>query len=120
MRLYITDQQDVDISFDTVVMSGTEINDIKCHPYIVSSGFDSIIIDTDAKISLAYVPYLLKISKVIPKIHGELTLQSVGILSALYKERAAELRVLFVRDKDTFYKVVEELRTQFQWDTFTV
>lgn len=119
MRLLITDElDDEDISFDIVKMSTLEFNTECVHPFIASSNFDEIIIDTDAKVNLVYVRNLMRVSKVIPRIHGELTMQSVSILCELYKERAAELRVLFIRDKEAFNKIIEELKQTFQWETF--
>lgn len=118
MRLLLTDDVTREVSFDAVTMTSTEFNTVSSHPYIVSHRFDTVVVDLNLKVSLKYLRLLIGITRVIPRVVGELTADSVGILSEIYPDKAAELRVLFMRDKDSFDKLINDLAEQFHWDEF--
>lgn len=118
MRLYVTDDIREDVSFDSVTMTSAEFNCIKSHPFIISSRFDEIVIDVTDKIQLGYMTRLMSVTKIIPKILGEVTSHIVSVLCEIYKDRAAELRYTFIRDKEGFVELLNEMRTEYCWEQF--
>ena len=118
MRLYVTDEIKEDLSFDSVVMTSSEFNCIKAHPFIVSSRFDEIVIDITEKVQLGYIKQVMSVTKVIPKIIGEITSHTVSVLCELYKDRAAEMRYTFIRDKDGFIELINKMKTDYCWEQF--
>jgi hypothetical protein len=118
MRLIITDEIKEELSFDTIMMTSLEFNDIHNHPYIASSNFDVILIDLRCKINLAYLRPLMKTTKVVPFIVGDITSNGVSILSELCKDRSAELRIYYMRDKSMFNKLIEDMKSEYCWNEF--
>lgn len=118
MRLLITDEVGNETSFDTVIMTGTEFNTIHSHPFIISSNFDAVIVDLRVNINIEYLSYLMKDVIVIPKVIGEISPHAVTILCELYKDKSAELRITYLRDREAFNKIVATMRKQYDWDSF--
>lgn len=118
MRLVVSDIDTDDVSFDTIRMSITEFNDVRYHPFIVSHSFDEIVIDLSEKVKVGHVRPLLAISKVIPKVVGEITTHTVSILCELYPDRSAQLRYTFMRDKEELGRIVERMKTEYGWADF--
>lgn len=118
MRLCVTDDIKDDVSFDMVVMTSSEFNCIKSHPFIISSRFDEIVIDVTSNIQLGYIKQIMGVTKVIPKIVREITPHTVSVLCELYKERAAELRYTFIRDKEGFKELINEMKDEYCWEQF--
>ncbi len=118
MRLLITDDVTRDVSFDAVLMTSTEFNMVSSHPYIVSHRFDVVVVDLNMKINLTFLRLLIGTTKVIPRVVGDLTADSIGVLSEMYPERAAEFRVLFIRDRGKLNSIINGLSEQFHWEEF--
>lgn len=118
MKLIITDEINQDVAFDTVVMSSSEFNNICSHPYIASSKFDAIVVDLRCKIRQGFLSQVAKTTLVIPKITEELNSHSISILTELYKERSAELRYNFMKDKERLKDIVSEMAAEFCWHEF--
>lgn len=118
MRLYVTDDIKDDVSFDVVIMTSSEFNCIKSHPFIISNRFDEIVIDITNSIQLGYIKHVMSVTKVIPRIIGEITSHTVSILCEIYKDRAAELRYTFIRDREGFTELVNEMRDEYCWEQF--
>lgn len=118
MRLFITNNQDMDVSFDVVIMTPAEFNAISNHPYIVSSQFDSIVIDADEDINLEYLKATITKNIVVPRITGDITSKVVNLLATIYMDRAAELQYAFMMNADRLNEIVEELKEQFEWEKF--
>lgn len=118
MKLYITDKPVENLTFDTMVMSVNEFNDIHAHPFIASSKFDVVVIDLDSKVKIEYLGHLCGNVKVIPKYTGELTSYIVTALSTIYRDKAAALRFSFLRDKTECIKLIETIRQEFEWDMY--
>lgn len=118
MRLLITDEVINEVSFDTEVMTSVEFNNIRSHPFIASSRFDAVVIDLKAKVQWAYIQQLLKSCLVIPKFTNDITSNGVTILCELYKDRAAELRINFIKNKDEFYRIVNDMKLQYDWERY--
>lgn len=118
MKLIITDDAKQDLSFDTVIMSASEFNNICSHPYIASSGFDAVVVDLRCNIKLGFLSKVSSTTIVIPKVIGELNAHSVSILTELYRERSAELRYNFMKDKQHFAEIVSEMEEEFHWKDF--
>jgi hypothetical protein len=107
-----------EVSFDTVVMSSIEFNKITSHPFIASSRFDEVVIDLNDKIDIGYLQPLLKTTKVIPRVVGEITPHAVSLLCELYRDRSAELRFTYIRSKDDFNQLIESMKKQYCWEQF--
>lgn len=118
MKLYITDKQIESMTFDTMVMSVSEFNDIHSHPFIASSRFDVVVVDLDSNIKLEYLNYLLTNTKVIPKYTGELNSYIISVLSAIYKDKAAELRFSFIRNRESCIEVINKIKAEFEWEMY--
>ena len=118
MRLIVTDDSNMELGFDTVIMSSSEFNNICSHPYIASSHFDAVVVDLSCKIRLGYLSQVAGITLVVPKVTRELNGNSVSILSELYQERAAELRINFMRDKAKFFEIVTGMEEQYRWKDY--
>lgn len=119
MKLHITnDDVSASDAMDVVKMTGQEFNAIQSHPYIRSGSFDTAVIDTDAGVRLDYVRELVKHMTVIPKIKGDRVQLSVNLLSTLYQDKAADLKVFSVRDVDKFNELVQSLATEYHWKDF--
>lgn len=117
MRLYVTDTQSDEVSFDVVRISTNEFNQIRNHPYIASMRFDEVIVDISPSIKLGYLIPLMKHTRVIPKI-GEIDSHTITILSEICRDRAAELRYSFIRDKEKCKEIVENLKEEYGWNQF--
>lgn len=118
MRLYITDEQKEDLSFDIITMTTSEFNSIKNHPFISSSKFDEVVIELNENIQLGFIRPLMATTRIIPKIVGDITPHIISILCELYKERAAEIRYTYIRNKDTFGEYLEKMKKEFCWEQF--
>ena len=117
MRLYITDTVSDEVSFDVVRITTGEFNEIRNHPYIASMRFDEVIVDITPKIKLGYLIPLMKSTKLIPRIN-EIDSHTITILSELCRDRAAELRYSFIRDKEQCKEIVEKLKEEYGWNKF--
>ena len=118
MRLLITDNPREEVSFDIIQMSTIEFNNIHNHPFIASTKFDEVVVDLNNKIRLGYLAPLMKTTKVIPRITTELDSYGVSILCEIYRERSAELRYAFMKDKDEFNRIINDMKTQYEWERF--
>ena len=118
MRLIVTDEQKDNVSFDTVVMSIGEFNDICSHPYIASSNFDEIVIDLTDKVRLGHVKPIMAITRVIPRIPDVISSHTVSVLSEIYPEKAAELRYTFIRNKEGVKDIIDKMSTDYHWRDF--
>lgn len=118
MRLIVTDDANQDLSFDTVVMPASEFNNICSHPYIASAGFDAIVVDLRCNVKLGFLSKVASITIVIPKVIGDLNAYSVSILTELYRERSAELRYTYMKDKQKFAEIVSAMEEEFHWKDF--
>ena len=118
MRLLITDEVGNETSFDTVLMTSIEFNTIHSHPFIISSNFDVVIVDLRVNVDIEYLSYLMKNVIVIPKVIGDISPHAVAILCELYKDKSAELRITYMRDKQAFNNLIASMRKQYDWDSF--
>ena len=118
MKLLITDKQVDSMTLDTVLMSVNEFNDIHTHPFIASSKFDAVVLDLDSKINLEYLSYLVNNTKVIPMYKSELNSYIISVLSIIYRDKSANLRFSFIRDRSACEKYIEKLRQEFEWDLY--
>lgn len=118
MRLIVTDRQIDNVSFDAVVMSIGEFNDICTHPYIASSNFDEVVVDLDDKVKLGHLRPVMSITKVIPYVMDTITTHTISILSEIYPDYAAKMRYTFMRDKDGIKALINEMCEKFRWSEF--
>ena len=119
MKLYISDNPNIDITFDSVIMPSYEFNDVRCHPYIVGTGFDVAVVDIcNCKVKIPYIERLMTILPVIPIITDELNDDGISILSALYKDKAAALRMNYLNDDPDLDNVIKELSDKYKWKEF--
>lgn len=118
MKLHVTNDINADDTIDTVCINETQFNDIATHPYIASKNFDVIIIDTDLSLNLEYIKVMCGYVRVIPKIVEGNTQKQVLILSAIYPNLAAELRVLSIRDINKYNEVIHDLEAKNEWDLY--
>lgn len=118
MRLIVTDEQNDNVTFDTVVMSIGEFNDICSHPYIASSNFDEVVIDLADNVKLGHVRPVMSITRVIPKIPNQISSHTISILSEIYPEKAAELRYTFIRDKEKVADIISQMCIDYHWKDF--
>ncbi len=117
MKLYVTDRV-MDVGLDCIAMPIEEFIDISSHPFIASSHFDTVVIDLDDRIPHGIIGNMLGITKVIPRIIDDMTVTKVRLLSEIYPELSAKLRVSFMRDKDGFVNVINDIKKQFEWESF--
>ena len=117
LRVTNTDKAE-DMSLDTVIMPISEFCDIHSHPYLASAGFDFIVVDLDAEIKPGYLRALLGKYLVIPRIVGDVTQDTVRLLTELYPEYAAKIRYTFIREKGNIGDVITELRNKFEWNKY--
>lgn len=118
MRLLVTDEVNREVSFDTVLMTASEFNCINAHPYIATTNFDAIVLDLRCKIDLTYLQFLFKKTRVIPMVYDNMTSNSVSVLCELFKDRAAEIRITYMRDKEKFKQLVESMKSEYEWNKF--
>lgn len=118
MKLYVTDNVIDNVTIDVVVMSQSEFNSIKSQPFIASSKFDEVVVELTDKTDIDIIRNLMRVTKVIPKVPEEITSHIVTILTELYKERAAELRFTFMRDKNQFKEIVNKMKSEYCWEQF--
>lgn len=118
MRLIVTDRQIENISFDTVVMSIGEFNDICSHPYIASANFDEVVVDLDDKVKLGHLRPVMGITKVIPRVMDTISTHTVSVLSEIYPEYAAKMRYTFMRDKEGIRTLINEMCEEYHWSEF--
>lgn len=118
MRLIVTDRDINNVSFDTVVMSIGEFNDICSHPYIATANFDEVVVDLDDKVKLGHLRPVMSITKVIPRVLSEITTHTVSVLSELYPEYAAKMRYTFIRDKEGIKDLIDKMCEEYHWSEF--
>ena len=118
MRLIISDTKQDEVSFDVITMSTTEFNDVRYHPFIVSSNFDEAVIELTDKVKVGHVRPLMSIMKVIPKVVEELTPHTISILCELYPDMSAKLRYTYIRDREELNRVVELMKKDYKWEEF--
>lgn len=117
MRLLITDTRTEDVPFDVIPMTASEFNLKSTQPFIASSNFDAVVLDLNAKVDAKILTLLMSITRVVPrKTDDALQYNGVSSLCVLYPERAAELRVYFMRDKEKLVELVNELSETFEWE----
>lgn len=120
MKLYITDNTDIEVSIDTTVIGSTEFNSVQSHPYIRTAGFSVVLVDiTNNKIKFPYVQGVMQFASVVPYYSGgEISEFGISILCELYKDRAAELRYYSFVDMNKFEEIVLKLKEDYQWELY--
>lgn len=118
MRLYVTDEIKKELSFDAVTMTIREFNDIHNHPFIASSKFDEVVVDINSDVKIGYLEPLIKTTKVIPRIVGDITSHTISLLSEIYRDRSAELRFTFIRDKAGIVTLINQMKADYGWERF--
>lgn len=118
MRLLITDEVRNEVSFDTVIMTSIEFNNIHSHPFIASSKFDQVIIDLNDRINVEYLLPLIKTTVVVPRVVGEVSPHAVSILCEIYKDEAAKIRITYIRDKEAFKQLIDDMCKKYKWEEF--
>lgn len=117
MILRVTNK-DIDVDLGKVLMSVDEFIDISNHPYIITSGFDALVIDLDPKIPSGILSAVIGRIKIIPRIITEIDTDIIRLLAEIYPDKAAELRFTYIRDKDNIWKVINQIKSDFMWETF--
>lgn len=118
MRLIVTDTPIDNLSIDMITMGTLEFNTIETQPFIASSKFDEVVIDVTDSTNINIVKNLMRVTRVIPRFRVELTPHMVTVLTELYKERAAEIRFTYMKDKDKFKTLLESMKQQYCWEQF--
>lgn len=116
MKLIVTSNDTLEESFDTVLMSPIEFNYLQAHPYIATAGFNEVQLDLSERIEPAYVSHLMK-KVLIRPIYKDfnLTPNAVLVLSYLYPDKAAALRIYSMTDKNKLVELLNELAAKYQW-----
>lgn len=116
MKLIVTSNNTLEESFDTVLMSPIEFNYLQAHPYIATAGFAEVQLDLTERLEPAFVSRLSK-QVVIRPIYKDfdLTPNAILVLSYLYPDKAAALRMYSMRDKDKLVALLTELSETYQW-----
>ncbi len=115
MRVIVSERDDMDISFDTVVISPAEFNNVRCHLFIISNGFDEVVVELTDKITLGKLRPLMSRVKVVPKIVGDINSHTISLLCELYPDKSAELRYTMMRNPEKVYDIVKSMENQFHW-----
>ena len=117
MRLVVSEKGD-DVSFDTIVVSPIEFNNITCHLYILSNDFDEVIVELSDKVSLGKMKPLMQRTKVIPKIVDHVNSHTISLLCELYPERSAELRYALIRNPESIDDKIRLMGEELGWTQF--
>lgn len=115
MRLIVSERADMDVSFDTVVVSPAEFNNPKCHLFIISNNFDEVVVELSDKVGLGKLRPLMSRVKVFPKVVGEVNSHAISLLCELYPDKSAELRYTMIRDPEGIAKIIESMEKEFHW-----
>lgn len=118
MRLYVSDVPVEDINIGTITMTQNEFNCIKSQPFIASSKFDVVVIEVTDTTDINIIKHLRNVTRVIPKLPEDITSHMVAVLSELYKERAAEIRFTYMRNKEDFVALVNKMKEEYCWEQF--
>lgn len=116
MRLIVTSNNTLEESFDTVLMSPIEFNYLQTHPYIATAGFAEVQLDLSETLEPAFVSVLVKHVAIRP-IYKDFNLSpnAILVLSYLYPDKAAALRMYSMRDKEKLVTLLQELSETYQW-----
>lgn len=116
MKLIVTSNDTLEESFDTVLMSPIEFNYLQAHPYIATAGFTEVQLDLTERIEPALVQHLMKKVYIRPIYKDfDLTPNAILVLSYLYPDKAAALRLYSMSNKEKLNEVLEQLATSYQW-----
>lgn len=116
MKLIVTQDTSLEESFDTVLMSPIEFNYLQAHPYIATAGFTEVQLDLSEKLEPAFVSHLAKKVSIKP-IYKDFNMSpnAILVLSYLYPDKAAALRIYSMRDKNKLVELLQELAETYQW-----
>lgn len=117
MRLYVTDNVPEDRSFDVIYMSTSEFNCAHNHLFIASSKFDEVLVEVTPKIKIGTLMPMIGSTKIIPLI-TEVNNHAISLLSELCKDRAAQLRFTYIRDKEACKELVNSMIDEYGWRRF--
>lgn len=116
MKLIVTSNEALEESFDTVLMSPIEFNYLQTHPYIATSGFTEVQLDLTETLEPAIISVMVKHVALRPIYKDfNLTPNAILVLSYLYPEKAAALRMYSMRDKEKLVTLLQELAETYQW-----
>lgn len=115
MRLIVTERQDMDVSFDTVVISPAEFNCPKCHLYIISNEFDDVVVELSDKVSLGKIRPLMSRVRVTPKVPEQVNSHTISLLCEMYPDKSAELRYTMIREPGKISSVIESMGRELHW-----
>ena len=120
MKLIVTDNGKFIPDLEYAVMPVAEFNRISNHPFIASSNFECIILDLNSQLEIKYIQAVVANNIVIPLLGDTIDSRVIGMLSEIYKDRAAELRYTFIRDRANINNFINEMRKQYRWDDFYI
>lgn len=116
MKLIVTSNETLEESFDTVLMNPVEFNYLQAHPYIATAGFSEVQLDLTETLEPAFVSILVKHIAIRPIYKDfNLTPNAILVLSYLYPNKAAALRMYSMRDKEKLLTLLQELSVTYQW-----
>lgn len=117
MRLHVTDNPPEDKSFDVVYITPVEFNHLRNHLFIASSKFDEVLVEVSPKIKIGTLIPMIGATKIIPLI-TEVNNHTVSLLSELCRDKAAQLRFTYIRDKEACKELVNEIIDEYGWRKF--
>lgn len=116
MKLIVTTNEYLLESLDTVIMSPIEFNYLQAHPYIATAGFTEVQIDLTERLEPMFISKL-STKVVIKPIYKDFNVSpnAILVLSYLYPDKAAALRMYSMRDKNKLAELLQELADKYQW-----
>ncbi|MBR3598481.1 MAG: hypothetical protein IKL53_01240 [Lachnospiraceae bacterium] len=118
MRLFVTDNLTDETPMDVVMMSTLEFGYINNIPFIISQMFDAIVVDITDNVKLGYLSKFMKVTRVIPRIVGDITPHCISLLSEIYKDKSAELRYTYMRNKEDIKPLLDKMCVDYEWSKF--
>jgi hypothetical protein len=115
VKLIVTEESLLE-SLDTIIMSPIEFNYLQAHPYIATAGFTEVQIDLTQRLEPMFISKLAT-KVVIRPIYKDFNLSpnAILVLSYLYPDKAAALRMYSMRDKNKLVELLQELSEKYQW-----
>ena len=111
MVLYITNK-DIKDSMDRYVISLENFAKKEYHPFIAANKWSEIIVTVCEDTPKGILRQILPTGRIkVDLVEEDLSsIKVMSILSEVFPDESANLKRLFLKDKDNYYKLVKELK----------
>ena len=116
MKLIVTNDSSIEGDLTTVVIPVYEFVEFKNQPFILTGGFDELVIDAVPEIPAGYISNLTTIMRVKPRFKmSDLNLSIIRIITEIVPRDTAIIRYNWIKDKAAVIELIKGYVKEFEW-----